>query len=140
MLATRTIRSDRPADSGAGRLLAHLVFVITMVVGAVFAHGGACAAVELAESAGHSAGVRAEEPAATAHRAVCLHQKLPPGHQHGTEQDCSAIGPATGPAPLAMQEPTVLPAGQTCGASLPVVGDPHPLPGAQPGNLCVMRI
>ncbi|MFI6633385.1 hypothetical protein ACIBI7_31290 [Nonomuraea fuscirosea] len=154
MLATRTIRSSRPAASGAGRLLAHLAFVIAMVIGTVFAHGGACAAVELAEPtghstgvptshhtgvrAGHNTGVRAEEPVGDTHSAVCLHRNLPPRHQHGTEQDCSAIGPAAPPAPSAMQETTVSPP-RTCAGPLPVVRGAQPLPGAPPGNSCVMR-
>ncbi|MEU8364323.1 hypothetical protein AB0C27_50730 [Nonomuraea sp. NPDC048882] len=132
MLTTRKIRSSRPADIGAGRLLAHLVFVIVMVVGVVFAHGGACAAVELAESAGHS--VRAGEPAGEAHGAACMHRNLPPGHQHGTEQGCSAIGPAAAPGPLAVQEATAPPPRPRAGLP-PMARDAYAL-----GNLCVMRI
>ncbi|MGW3353423.1 hypothetical protein ACWDA3_59930 [Nonomuraea rubra] len=139
MLATRTIRYRRPADVGAGRLLAHLVFVIAMTACAVFAHGGACAAVELAESAGHSADVRTEEPTSNAHSAVCLHQNLPPRHQHSTEPDCSATDPAAAPAPLATREAIIVPP-RTCAGPLAVVRDTLPLPGAHPGNVCVMRI
>ncbi|MGW3352191.1 hypothetical protein ACWDA3_53610 [Nonomuraea rubra] len=139
MLATRPIRYRRPANLGAGRLVAHLVFVIAMVIGAVFAHGGACAAVELAESAGHGAEVRADEPAGNAHSAVCLHQNLPPRHQHGTEQDCSAIGPTAAPTPLAVQETAAL-SPQADAGPLTVVRDTHSPPGAHTGTLCVMRI
>ncbi|MGW0484050.1 hypothetical protein [Nonomuraea sp. NPDC003214] len=95
MLATRTARSRRPATSAAGRLAGHALLVIVMVLGAVFAHGGACAAVELSEQAGHSA----DAGVVTAdHDAHCRHRQLPAGHQHGTEQNCSAVSPASPPA------------------------------------------
>ncbi|MEU4512418.1 hypothetical protein AB0G05_23240 [Nonomuraea wenchangensis] len=145
MHATRTTRSRRQADSGAGGLLARVVFVIAMMIGAVFAHGGACAALEMAESADHSAGARAAEPPGTArhavHNAVCLHRGLPPRHQHGTEQDCSATGPATAPAPSTLQaSSTLVPSAQTCAGPSPVKASSHPSPGPHPENLCVMRV
>ncbi|MGA4992742.1 hypothetical protein [Nonomuraea bangladeshensis] len=144
MLATRTTRSRRHADSGTGGLLARVVFVIAMMIGAVFAHGGACAALEIAESADHSAGVRAAEPPDTArhavHNAVCLHRGLPPRHQHGTEQDCSATGPAAVPAPSTLQASAVLPAARTCGGPSPVKAGSRLSPGQHPESLCVMRV
>ncbi|MED7931384.1 hypothetical protein SMD20_44690 [Nonomuraea sp. LP-02] len=144
MLATRTTRSRRQADSGACRLLARVVFAVAMVIGAVFAHGGACAALEMAESADHSAGVRAAEPPDTArhavHNAVCLHRGLPPRHQHGTELDCSATGPAAAPVPSTLQASAVLPFAQTCAGPLPVKARSHPSPGPHSESLCVMRV
>lgn len=144
MSATRTTRSRRPAESGAGRWVAHVVFVIALVVGAVFAHGGACAAVELTESAGHASGVRAAAPHGgphgDLHSAFCLHRNLPPRHHHGTEQDCSAVAPAGAPAPLAVQAATLsYPAPARAG--LPPVADGARRPsGSPPDLLRVMRI
>ncbi|MFG1962250.1 hypothetical protein [Nonomuraea sp. NPDC049028] len=111
MLATRTLRSRRPAARGTGRLLTHAVFAIALVLSVVFAHGGACAAVELSEPVAHSAqpaggGVSAfahgAQPAArgvspVTHGVRCLHRDLPVGHVHGTEQDRSATNPTGAP-------------------------------------------
>lgn len=139
MLATRMIRSRRPADLGAGRLLAHGMFVIVLIIGAVLAHGGSCAAMEMTETAGQigHAGVRAHD----ANSAVCAHRSLPPRHQHGTEQDCSATGPGVASAPLAPQAATAPSPVQTAGGPPPPLanGPLHP-PGFPPESLCVMRI
>ncbi|WP_433512838.1 hypothetical protein ACQP2T_55800 [Nonomuraea sp. CA-143628] len=107
MLATRTLRSRRPAARGTGRLLTHAVFAIALVISVVFAHGGACAAVELSEPVAHSAQPAGGGGSAFAHGAHlaaggvspvthgvrCLHRDLPMGHVHGTEQDRSATHP-----------------------------------------------
>ncbi|SDL80908.1 hypothetical protein [Nonomuraea jiangxiensis] len=140
MLTTRTIRSRRPAASVAGRLLAHVALALFAVVGVVFAHGGACAAVELSESAAH--GVHLEhgglEPAV--HGAYCPHRNLPERHHHGTEQDCGAITPTGTSSAVAMPAPVL--------GSAPAMaaGTPSELTGSArldapcPKNLCVMRI
>jgi hypothetical protein len=131
---------SRPAASGAGRAMAHAMLVIALVIGVVFTHGGACAAVELAEPARHSVHVheRASEPAV--HGGGCLHSSLPEHHRHGTEQDCSASAPASSTSYMAM--PVALP------ASAPRTSAEAPSSSAAgarltapcPKNLCVMRI
>ncbi|MEV6157431.1 hypothetical protein AB0L53_44545 [Nonomuraea sp. NPDC052129] len=111
MLATRTLRSRRPAARDAGRLLTHAVFAIALVLSVVFAHGGACAAVELSEPVAHSAQLAGGGVSALAHGTHsaaggvspvthgvrCLHRDLPVGHVHGTEQDRSATNPTGAP-------------------------------------------
>lgn len=120
--------------------MAHALLVIALVVGAVFAHGGACAAVELAESAGHSAHLeeRGSEPAH--HGDGCLHSSLPEHHRHGTEQDCSASAPA-GSTPYVAIPATLSVAAPRTGAQAPF-GPVARVGLAAPclKNLCVMRI
>ncbi|MEO3867593.1 hypothetical protein ABGB18_02050 [Nonomuraea sp. B12E4] len=106
MLTTRTHHSRRPATSRAGRLVAHAALAIALVIGVVFAHGGACAAVEFAESAAHSAPLEGHAAEPAAHHAHCLHRNLPERHHHGTEQDCSAIGPGSAPPYVAVPSAT----------------------------------
>ncbi|WP_344885056.1 hypothetical protein [Nonomuraea antimicrobica] len=137
MLTTRTTASRRPAAFGAGRLLSPVVLVIALVIGTVFAHGGACAAVELSEPVAH--GVHFES-GAVQESAHCLHNQLPEHHRHGTEQDFSATGPAATPssttAPAAPPGCSMGEAGhapQACGGLARLVG-------AHPETLCVMRI
>ncbi|MEU7004122.1 hypothetical protein [Nonomuraea sp. NPDC046570] len=162
MLATRSARSGRPAASRAGRLAAHALLAISLVFGVVFAHGGACAAVELAEPGSsflsHSAArsVARSVALSTTYSPVgglvgvelssrCAHRELPVGHQHGTEQDCLAIT-AAGPAgPLVPAAPPVAastgdPDDEVAGiaSSRPAAADR--LAGPCPNGLCVMRI
>ncbi|MFI6740426.1 hypothetical protein ACIBI9_46525 [Nonomuraea sp. NPDC050451] len=132
MLTTRTIRSRRPA----GRLTAHAALALALLIGVVFAHGGACAAVELSEPVAHSVDLKDT----AVYSARCLHRELPPRHQHGTEQDCSAINPADTPISAAMSAASSLPSAQAAAAATTV-----PASAARPAspyleNLCVMRI
>ncbi|QYC42010.1 hypothetical protein Nocox_22030 [Nonomuraea coxensis DSM 45129] len=114
-----------------------MLLVIVSVVGTVFAHGGACAAVERAEGVSHGTAV---ESAGTAYRQPCLHRNLPPRHQHGTEQDCSAIGSAAAPILLLPQAALPVTAARALveAASGPCGSGRAALPA--PGNLCVMRL
>lgn len=82
------------------------MFAIALVVSVVFAHGGACAAVELSERVVHSAQPAGGGVSPAAHGVRCLHRDLPVGHVHGTEQGCSATNP-TG-APLLLIGPAVV--------------------------------
>jgi hypothetical protein len=149
MFATRSARSRRPAAFGAGRLLVNAAVGLVMVIGVVFAHGGGCAAMELAEAVAHRThpqhGVRmtALRPVLPAsgvsQDADCLHRQLPPRHQHGTEQDCSAIGPdasTTSDMPVAVGLSGVREAGG-CPAAAPDAARPS-VPDLM--NLCVMRL
>ncbi|MET7327496.1 hypothetical protein [Nonomuraea sp. NPDC005650] len=135
MLTTRTVRSRRPATSVAGRSLAHAALALIAFIGVIFAHGGACAAVEMSEHAAH----RAHLVASAAHGVDCLHRKLPPHHQHGTEQDCSATAPSGTPTmmmPAAMSVPAPTSAGEAPSAQ----AGADRLHGPCPENLCVLRI
>ncbi|SEU40440.1 hypothetical protein [Nonomuraea wenchangensis] len=154
MFATLSVRTRRPASSAA-RLLTYGLLAISMLVGVVFAHGGACAAVELAETgadtlpallgpstarsadatqAGHGRGSAQPE-------GRCLHRRLPPRHQHGTEQDSSAVSPA------GAWVPPPLPAAAAVAGALPVAApvavrvDGGRSPNAPHRNdLCVLRL
>jgi hypothetical protein len=120
--------------------MAHALLVIALVVSAVFTHGGACAAVELAESASHSAHPDGPDLEPAEHDGPCLHSSLPEHHRHGTELDCSASGPAGPTSYVAM--PAELPASVgDAGAEAP----PSPAAAVRRAtaclrNLCVMRI
>ncbi|MEV0349294.1 hypothetical protein AB0H88_26250 [Nonomuraea sp. NPDC050680] len=141
MLATRTLRSRRPAARGAGRLLTHAMFAIALVLSVVFAHGGACAAVELSERVVHSAHPAGGGGSSAPHGVRCLHRDLPVGHVHGTEQDCSATNPTA--APISPAGPAVVlscPAGaRTAVAATAPTGIGR---GAGPdrASLCLMRV
>lgn len=141
MNMTRTVRDlGRPAASCAGRVAAHVLLVITLVVGVVFAHGGACAAVELAESASHSAHLEKRASGPVDHGGGCLHNNLPEHHRHGTEQDCSASAPAGSTPYMAMLGTLSVSAPRT-GAEAPsdfAAGVLSMEPCLR--NLCVMRI
>ncbi|MEU6721808.1 hypothetical protein ABZ897_61120 [Nonomuraea sp. NPDC046802] len=162
MLTTRTTRSSRPAR----RPMTRAALVLVLLVCAVFAHGGACAAVELSEPVAHGADLAGDfahsaDPTSVAahgaglvgraargadlvggvvHSVECLHRKLPVRHQHGTEQDCSAVSPVYAPLCLAMSA--------LCAASAAEVAAGAPVAQARPSvfatpcleNLCVMRI
>ncbi|MFI7617539.1 hypothetical protein ACIBP6_40590 [Nonomuraea terrae] len=117
-------------------MTAHALLVIALVVGAVFTHGGACAAVELAESASHSA--HAEWP--DQHDGHCLHSSLPEHHRHGTEQDCSASGPAGSTSYVAMPAELCTSVAGAAAAPAPSAPQAARLAAACLGNLCVMRI
>lgn len=152
MLATRSARFQRPAACRAGRLAAHVLLAISLVLSVVFAHGGACAAVELAEpgishSLSHSmAGSAAlsgtysllSAPAGVELGSRCAHRELPVGHQHGTEKD-SAITPA-GSADLPMAASTGDPADDVAGIASPRPAATDRLAGPYLDGLCVMRI
>lgn len=143
MLATRTDHSRCPAASRAGRLVAHALLAIVMVIGVVFAHGGACAALELSEHSAHLAdrGHAADESGVSAdHDRNCWHRQLPEGHRHGTGPDCSAThpaGPAVGVptlAAVAASSPPSAAEGVTARAAECRLIAPHG------ENICVMRI
>ncbi|MET8156840.1 hypothetical protein ABZT47_10740 [Sphaerisporangium sp. NPDC005289] len=76
--------------------------MLVMITSLVFAHGGACAAVIMSESDGHvlheTVTVLEMSPDAD-----CRHHDLPPGHRHGTEQECSATDPPSVQVPSAAQ-------------------------------------
>jgi len=127
--------------------MAHVALAITLVIGVVFAHGGACAALELSEPAAHGpiavqhgSHATADGPPTARYGARCLHRQLPPGHQHGTEQDCLAIKPV-GP-------PLSAPASATeCGAPAITTAEAASTPtdlrfplAPHRGDLCVIRI
>lgn len=73
--------------------MAQALVVLAMIVGVVFAHGGACAALVLSEAAAHDVHghSHASAPTATAISQVtaCAHDELPARHHHGMEQDLS---------------------------------------------------
>ncbi|MFI7129226.1 hypothetical protein ACIBQ1_26230 [Nonomuraea sp. NPDC050153] len=135
MLTTRTVRSRRPAASGAGRSLAHAALAFIAFLGVVFAHGGACAAVEMSEHVAY----RAHLVESAAHGVDCLHRKLPPHHQHGTEQGCSAITPAGTPT-MMMPAATSVPSPMSAGEAPSAQAGAARLPAPCLENLCVMRI
>jgi hypothetical protein len=150
MFATRSARSRRPAAFGTGRLLVTAAVGLVMIIGVVFAHGGGCAAMELAEAVAHrthpqhSVRMTALRPvlplSGVPQDADCLHRRLPPRHQHGTEQDCSAISPAgastTFDMPAAMGMSGIREA-DGCSAASPDAARPS-VPDLM--NLCVMRL
>ena len=61
--------------------MTHAALAISLIIGVVFTHGGACAAVEFAEAAAHGAHSEAPVdgggPVAAEHGSRCLHQELP---------------------------------------------------------------
>ncbi|MFF4624070.1 hypothetical protein [Nonomuraea jabiensis] len=132
MLTTRTTRSRRPY----GRPAAHAVLALVLLVGVVFAHGGACAAAELSEPVAHSVDLTDT----AIYSARCLHRELPPRHQHGTEQDCSAINPADTPIFAAMSTAASVPSAQAAAAGTAVPARAARAAAPYLGNLCVMRI
>lgn len=120
--------------------------VIALAVGVVFTHGGACAAVELAEAASlellpsaHGSDVERLPADPSAPGIGCRHSSLPEHHRHGTEQDCSASAPA-GSAHLAVLL-TPIAAAPRAGAAAPHgSGADAPLAAPHLRNLCVLRI
>ncbi|WP_336208744.1 hypothetical protein [Nonomuraea sp. LPB2021202275-12-8] len=140
MLATRTAPIRRSAVSGAGRLVAHAVLAITLVVSVVFAHGGACAAVELSEPIAHSTHLADGGLAAAEQGARCLHRELPAGHQHGTEQDCSAIKPTGTPIPVIELAALSVNCPHLAAETSSALADTCRLTAPCWENLCVMRI
>ncbi|SDM13421.1 hypothetical protein SAMN05421874_14027 [Nonomuraea maritima] len=134
--------------------MTHAMLVIALVLGVVFAHGGACAAVELAEAASYGAdagrlpagpgshGADLERlPADPAvHGIGCRHSSLPEHHRHGTEQDCSAGAPAGSPHLTVLL--TAIAAAPRAGAAAVPHGSGAGVPLAAPHlrNLCVLRI
>lgn len=130
------------------------MLALAMIVGVVFTHGGACAAVELAES--NAAGTHAAHAAHAAHgvqgragvasarvsrqEGTCLHRRLPVRHQHGTEQGCSAFTPANAPVVVAMAAIAPLSVTPAAPRARPVTACAAADVGAGPENLCVMRI
>ncbi|MEV4400440.1 hypothetical protein [Nonomuraea sp. NPDC049607] len=152
MLTTRSARTRRPPAPGAGRWLPRAVLALAMLITVVFAHGGACAAVELSERVQSGSAPTLQSAHLDAHRHVrrlsgrmpvlaagCLHGELPPGHLHGTEQQCSATA-ASAPAVAAVPSLAALPVAV---AAVPVRPAPRaaprePAPG--PERLPVMRI
>ncbi|GGS62145.1 hypothetical protein GCM10010176_000020 [Nonomuraea spiralis] len=154
MLMTRSAGACRPPLPGAGRWLTHAVLAMALLITVVFAHGGACAAVELSERAsGGPAPAAVQDAASGLHRHVtwssgrmpvqdaeCLHGELPLGHLHGTEQNCSAVAAASAPVVAAVCALPAVPAGP---AALSVRAAPPAVPaGVAPGHgyPCVMRI
>ncbi|MFK4042506.1 hypothetical protein ACI2LC_42465 [Nonomuraea wenchangensis] len=154
MFATLSVRTRRPASSAA-RLLAYGLLAISMLVGVVFAHGGACAAVELAETGADTlpallgpSTARSADATLAGHgwgsaqpEGRCLHRRLPPRHQHGTEQDCSAVSPA------GAWVPSPLPTAAAVAGALPVaapvaarVGWGRSPTAPHRDDLCVLRL
>ncbi|MEU1721569.1 hypothetical protein ACNF49_35135 [Actinomadura sp. ATCC 39365] len=127
MLTTRSARASRPPASGAGRWWPHAMLALALLISVVFAHGGACAAVELSERAqgGPAPSVQGAHPDVHRHvrwlsgrmpvrDAGCLHGELPPGHLHGTEQECAATAasaPAVTAVPVLAAGPAAVVAG-----------------------------
>ncbi|MGW4966922.1 hypothetical protein ACWEPL_57700 [Nonomuraea sp. NPDC004186] len=132
MLTTRTTRSRRPPGWPA----AHAVLALVLLIGVVFAHGGACAAVELSEPVAHSVDLKNT----AVYSARCLHRELPPRHQHGTEQDCSATNPADTPIFAAMSTASSVPSAQAAAAATTVPARAAGTAAPYLENLCVMRI
>ncbi|GAA3071046.1 hypothetical protein GCM10017600_56640 [Streptosporangium carneum] len=122
-----------------------------MLVGLVFAHGGACAAVVMSEEGGHAAHTaqgphrtsvwRGEEcrvPEAPRDTG-CHHRDLPSGHRHGTEGDCSAVVAAGSGSPSEAASLPELPSSPTArGPRARHDGSARQTPGLL--DLCVMRI
>lgn len=141
MSATRITRSRRPAPTGAGRLVSHALLAIVSLIVAVFAHGGACATLEMAEQASrltHLTETSQEHVNAGQHGEHCWHHQLPDGHRHGTEQDDSAIGPAAPPTPGTLPASVAVPPPAAAGTTAPVTAERHPAPHRE--ELCVLRI
>ncbi|MFC4015844.1 hypothetical protein ACFOY2_52145 [Nonomuraea purpurea] len=152
MLTTRTTRFSRPAR----RPMTHAVLVLVLLVCAVFTHGGACAAVELSEPTAHGAGLggRAAHSAGSesgaahgvsseddaAHGVGCLHHGLPVRHQHGTEQDCSAISPVHVPMCVTMAAACSLSASESTAEAPASQAHLSPFAPSCRENLCVMRL
>ncbi|MGC5015779.1 hypothetical protein ACLQ2R_33885 [Streptosporangium sp. DT93] len=145
MPAIPTPRLRRPAALGAGRLVAHAVVVVAVIVGVVFAHGGACAAAQLSNPTTASPVPNRTTPLAQgAGGAVqpgsrCVHRQLPPGQQHDTEQDhYSAVASAGTPTFVAAAVVAVsAPGADEAAPAVAAAGRP----GAPcRDNLCVMRI
>ncbi|MDX3106292.1 hypothetical protein [Nonomuraea angiospora] len=132
MLTTLTTRCRRPP----GRPAAHAVLALVLLLGVVFAHGGACAAVELSEPVAHSVDLKDT----AVYSARCLHRELPPRHQHGTEQDCSATNPADTPIFAAMSTASSAPSAQAAAAAATVPARAARAAAPYTENLCVMRI
>ncbi|MGW4408288.1 hypothetical protein ACWEJ6_29945 [Nonomuraea sp. NPDC004702] len=114
MLTSRSARALRPPTSGAGRWWPYAMLALAMLITVVFAHGGACAAVELSERAQGGPAPSVQSAHLDVHRHVswlpgrmpvrdagCLHGELPPGHLHGTEQECAATAAAAPPVAAA---------------------------------------
>jgi hypothetical protein len=145
MLAISSAHTSRlAAFTAAGRLLVCAGLALAILITVVFAHGGACAAVELAEQAAHEVGTAHIEPTAASpasHDETCLHRGLPAGHQHGTEPDCSAaLGPASGPSPV-IASMALHPALAQCVKEPSTSSmDTTPPISAEQENLCVLRI
>ncbi|MEV1176111.1 DUF6153 family protein [Nonomuraea sp. NPDC049784] len=112
------------------------MLVLVLLIGVVFAHGGACAAMEMSEPVAH--GAHLENTAVNDAR--CLHRELPTRHRHGTEQDCSAVNLADTPISVAT------PATRSVSTAHAVAEIPIPparafrLAAPYLENLCVMRI
>ncbi|MEO3799822.1 hypothetical protein [Nonomuraea sp. B1E8] len=120
--------------------MAHVVLAITLVVSVVFAHGGACAAVELSEGPAHSAHLPGADRAHAEHDARCLHRELPARHRHGTEADCSVTSPAGAPAPVALPASASLSPARPAGEAPYARADLDCLSAPHLADLCVMRI
>ncbi|MEV4111550.1 hypothetical protein [Nonomuraea sp. NPDC049695] len=123
--------------------------MLVLLVGVVFAHGGACAAMELSEPAIHAvdpavdtAVDTAMDPAvdAAVDGARCLHRELPARHRHGTEPDCSAI--SLDDTPLSVATPATRSVATADGVAELPIAPARAVRLAAPylENLCVMRI
>ncbi|MFI9591813.1 hypothetical protein [Nonomuraea sp. NPDC052265] len=152
MLTIRSAHARRPPAPGAGRWLTSAVLALAMLITVVFAHGGACAAVELSERAQGGPAPALQGAHLDVHRHVrrlsgrmpvqdagCLHGELPLGHLHGTERECSATA-ASGPAVAAVPSLAAVPAAVV---AVPVRAVPRAAPresASGPAYLRVMRI
>ncbi|MEV4374904.1 MULTISPECIES: hypothetical protein [unclassified Nonomuraea] len=154
MLTTRSARALRPPVPGAGRWWPHAMLALALLITVVFAHGGACAAVELSERAQGGPAPSAQSAHLDVHRHVrwlsgrmpvrdagCLHGELPPGHLHGTEQECAATT-ATAAAPAVAAVPALAagPAAVGSGAVRPAPRAASRQAVSGQENLRVMRI
>ncbi|MFE3450650.1 hypothetical protein ACFXJ8_17130 [Nonomuraea sp. NPDC059194] len=145
MLTTRPVRFSGPGALSAGQPLSNVLVALAMVIAALFAHGGGCAAMVLSEASAHSSHIERRTPTTTdtsmsSHDNGCSHRRLPAGHPHGTEEDCAATSAAGTSATCesaiaadvcASQHTRRLPARAAC---LPQPFSPDL------AHLCVMRI
>ncbi|MER7506146.1 hypothetical protein AB0L05_25205 [Nonomuraea pusilla] len=147
----------------------NVALALALLAGAVFAHGGACAAVVLSEAGAHRAHMAATHPGHPGHpghgghgghgdmtsRAApvsgpvsgpvagayghCSHRDLPELHHHGTEPGGSDAGQAPRPEAGTPAAVRVAPA-VTAGAAPPEFPPAFLFSGPVRALLCVIRI
>ncbi|GGK94473.1 hypothetical protein Sme01_57240 [Sphaerisporangium melleum] len=115
------------------------VLALVMIASLVFTHGGACAAVIMSESDWHAVHATVTAPKVSPDTG-CRHHDLPPGHRHGTEQDCSATDPPGVQLPAAVQAVFAAVAGRSGCRPHPARPGAVPLRAPDPVHICVMRI
>lgn len=80
----------------SGRLASNLLIVLSVLIGLMLTHSGACAALAVSSPAGNADRMAADTPwnAPVLQAVECHHRSSPAGHQHVTEADDLAIASA----------------------------------------------